>query len=277
LVLGRILPYSAVGLYNRAQTVSSIPNQSILTSVFSVAFPALAAEIRQGRGLKEPYLRALGLITVFYWPAQVLLALLAYPIVALLLGEQWFEVVPLLQVMAVAGLAWFPVMLTSPVLLALGENRDRVLADLVGRSISAIVLCSVARFGIMAMAVSKLVTLPFQMMLSLWYVRRHVGFRWREVWASLWRSAVVTVGTAAGPVGAVALSDSGFDLPIAVTLLALVSAVCGWLATVLLTQHPVLLELRKVAQLIVRAPFVTRLRDHIIASARWAGGGAINF
>jgi hypothetical protein len=57
LVLGRILPYSAVGLYNRAQAVSAIPNQVILASVFSVAFPALAAEVRQGRDLKEPYLR----------------------------------------------------------------------------------------------------------------------------------------------------------------------------------------------------------------------------
>ena len=143
--------------------VSDIPDRIVLTGVLSVAFPALAAEIREGRGLKQPYLRALGLITVVYWPALILLALLAHPVVFLILGRQWVEAVPLLQLMAIAGLAWFPVTLTSPVLLAMGANRDRVMADLIGRSVSALVLCSAAWFGIMAMAASKLVTLPFQM------------------------------------------------------------------------------------------------------------------
>jgi lipopolysaccharide exporter len=159
LVLGYLLPHAAVGLYNRASVVSDIPDKVVLTSVFSVAFPALAAEVREGRSLKEPYLRALGLITVLYWPAQLLLALLAYPVAMLLLGPQWLGgVVPLLQLMAIAGLAWFPVTLTSPVLLAVAANRDRVLADLVGRSLSAVVLCSAAYFGVLVMAASKLVT-----------------------------------------------------------------------------------------------------------------------
>ena len=91
LVLGYLLPHAAVGLYNRASVVSDIPDKVVLTSVFSVAFPALAAEVRAGRSLKEPYLRSLGFITVFYWPAQVLLALLAYPVVMLFLGPQWLE------------------------------------------------------------------------------------------------------------------------------------------------------------------------------------------
>ena len=247
LVLGRILPHSAVGLYNRATIVSDIPDRIVLASVFSVAFPALAAEIRQGRSLKEAYLRALGLITVFYWPGQILLAILAYPIVSLLLGQQWLAVVPLLQVMAVAGLAWFPVILTSPVLLAVGANRDRVLADLVGRSASAVILCSSAYFGIMAMAASKLATLPFQMVLSLWFVRRHVPFRWREVAGALWNSAVVTAGTAAGPVCVVALSGWTLDLSIMAGSIAASLAGLGWLAGVATTRHPALFELRSIA------------------------------
>ena len=98
----------------------------------------LPLEVREGRSLKEAYLRALGYITVLYWPALILLALLAHPVILLLLGQQWLSVIPLLQVMAVAGLAWFPVILTSPVLLAVGANRDRVLADFLGRSLSAV-------------------------------------------------------------------------------------------------------------------------------------------
>jgi O-antigen/teichoic acid export membrane protein len=215
----------------------------VLTSVFSVAFPAFAAEIRSGRSLKEPYLRALGYITVFYWPALILLALLADPVVSLFLGAQWRSVTPLLQVMAIAGLAWFPVLLTSPVLLAVSANRDRVLADLLGRSVSAAILCASASFGIMAMAVTKLVTLPFQMIISFCFVRRHIYFRWSEVAVALWRSAVVMLGSAAGPACVVAFSDWAFDLSIGASVLAMLLAVIGWLTAVLAVQHPVLLEL----------------------------------
>jgi O-antigen/teichoic acid export membrane protein len=264
LVLGHILPPSAVGLFNRACLVSDIPDKVVLTSVFSIAFPALAAESRKGGSLKQPYLRALGLITVLYWPGQVMLVLLAYPIVSLLLGQQWLSVVPLLQVLAIASLAWFPVILTSPVLLALGANRDRVTADFIGRSVAAVIMCSAAWFGIMAMAASKLVTLPFQMVLSLWFVRRHAPFRWREVCAALWKSAVVTAGSATGPAGIVAMSDSGFDLSIAATALAVTVAAAGWLAGVVMVRHPILLELRTMIEAIAETALVRRLRDHAV-------------
>ena len=192
LVLGHVLPPSAVGLYNRACVVSDIPDKIVLTSVFSVAFPAFAAEARRNGNLKHAYLRSLSLITVFYWPALVLLIILAYPVVTILLGQQWFSVIPPLQLLAVSALAWFPVVLTSPVLLAVGANKDRVMADLIGRSVAAPILCLSAFFGIMAMAASKLITIPFQTYVSFQYTRRHIPFAWRELGAALWKSAVIT-------------------------------------------------------------------------------------
>ena len=271
VVLGGIVPPLAVGLYNRAVMVSEIPQMVFLTSVFSVAFPALAAEIRQGRSLKEPYLRALSYMTVFYWPALVLVMVLAYPIVLLLLGQQWLSIIPLLRVLAVAYLAWFPVVLTVPVLLAVGANRDRVLVHLVARPVSAAVLCCAAYFGIMAMALSQLVIVPYLMVVMLYFVRRHVAFRWREVGAALWKSAVVTAGTAAGPICVVVLSDGNFELSISATGAAALLATSGWLLGVLLTQHPVLLELRWAVEGLEKTAFGQSLRTRIIPFGARAG------
>ena len=259
LVLGHVLPPSAVGLYNRAQVVSEIPDRVVLEGATAVAFPALAAAVRQGHSLKEPYLRALGYITVFFWPALILLALLAYPTVVLVLGEDWLDVVPLLQVMALGGLAWFPAKLTTPVLLAVGANRDRALAVLVTRSVAGLVLCCAAYFGVMAMAASQLVTQPYVMVVSLWYVRRHIPFAWREVWAALWKSAVVSASSAAGPVCVVAVAEANLELSIAATVMAVVLAVVGWLTGVVVTQHPVLLELKKAANDLAQLSFMQRI------------------
>ena len=240
LVLGHVLPHSSVGIYNRASVVSDIPDRIFLAGASLIAFPALAAELRRGQSVKEPYLLALGHITVFYWPAVILIAVLAYPIVGLVLGPQWDAVAPLLQVMAIGSLAWFPVILTSPVLLAVGAVRDRMLADLTGRSIAAVILCFAALFGVMAMAVSKLLTLPFQMLVAFYFVRRHVPFTWSELGRALRRSALVTVASAAGPVAVMASTYPGKDLSVAAIALTLLLAGGGWFAGIVLARHPVL-------------------------------------
>jgi O-antigen/teichoic acid export membrane protein len=247
LVLGQLLSPGAVGLYNRANVASDIPDKIILTSIVSVAFPALAAESRSGRDLKALFLGALGQITVLYWPAVILLVILAHPIVSLLLGEQWLAVAPVLQIMAFASCAWVPVVLASPVLLAVGANRDRVLADLIGRSVAAVILCASAWFGIMAMAACKLVALPFQMIVSLCFVRRHIAFRWGELGAAVEKSAIVTAGSTVGPIFIVAQAGMDFALPPMSTAMVVLAAAGGWLVTALLTRHPILLELQQIA------------------------------
>jgi O-antigen/teichoic acid export membrane protein len=270
LVLGGLLPPSGVGLYNRAVMVSRIPQMVFLTSVFAVAFPALAAEIRRGGRLKEPYLRAVGYITAVYWPAVALVVVLAHPLVSLLLGQQWLGVIPLLQIVALAYLAWFPDPLTTPVLLAVGANRDRAMVLFVGRSVSLIALCFAASFGMMAMAASQLVIIPYMMMVALYYVRRHIAFKWRELGAALWKSLLVTGLTVAGPIGVIALSEARFDLSIAATTVAVLLAAVGWLGGILLTRHPVLVEFRKVSDALAEA-MRHRLRERLTAPAPRVG------
>jgi len=142
-----------------------------------------------------------------------------------------------------------------------------VLVDLVGRALSAVVLCSAAYLGVLVMAASKLVTLPFQMYLSLYFVRRHIPFRWPEVCAALWKSALVTAGTAAGPAAVLALSGQGVALSLGATVLAALMAACGWLAAVVVTRHPVLSELARAVEVVARTSFAQRCwrwRDRII-------------
>jgi O-antigen/teichoic acid export membrane protein len=261
LFLGHMLSHSDVGLYNRTAVASDVPDKIVLTCVFNVAFPALASRVREGRSVSEPYLRALDLIAVVYWPAQILLAILAYPAIWLFLGPQWVEGgAPLLQLMAVAGMAWFPVYMAQPVLLAVGANRDRVLVDLIGRSVSAVALVGAAFFGILAMAASKLVTIPFHTALALWFVRRHVPFRFSELCTALWKSATVTAGSALGPLCVVALSEHGFALSLPAAAMAAGLAAAGWLASVLVVRHPALLELGRAIDELPELPILRHLR-----------------
>ena len=130
LMLGQLVSPNAAGLFSRCQTICELPDKILLGGVVQVILPAFAAEVRQGRDLRAPYLNALGLVTAVLWPAHVIIATLAYPIVAVLLGSQWHEVAPLVQIVALASLFAFSFELNYPVLVAKGAISRRLRAGL---------------------------------------------------------------------------------------------------------------------------------------------------
>lgn len=254
LILGRALTMHEVGIYNRANTVCGIPDRFLLSSVFTVAYPALAAALRDGQDIKAAYLMALSHITAVYWPALIVLAILAEPIVNIVLGPNWSETTVLVQLLALAAIFWFPATLTYPVLAALGANRDVFLSNLVGRSGAAVSLCSASLFGLTAMALSQFVNMPFQMFVALSFVKRHVHFRWLELVRALAPSLIVTVTSVAGPLILMAANDFEVDhrsigLQIAIVMLA----AAGWFAGLIIARHPMLAEVTRVRAAIAAA------------------------
>ena len=77
-----------------------------------------------------------------------------------------------------------------------------------------------------------------------------------------------------GPIGIVALSESGFDLSILATAAAVLLAAAGWLAGVVMTQHPILPELRKAAEAVGETPVARRLRARAIVAPGTRAGEA---
>lgn len=258
LLLGRMISPDAAGLLSRSNMLCQLPDKLIIGGAIPVVLPAFATEVRQGRSLKEPYLKAIELVTALQWPALMSLALLAHPIVDLLLGHQWQAVVPLVQVMAIAGLFAFSFELNYPVLVSMGAVRDIFHRALVIFPISAVVIGIASFFGLQAVASSFLLVIPFQAFVSLLIVRRRIDVQWGEIATALWRSSVITATTALGPLATIAALGDGFDLTIWQGIAAGALAAVGWLIGLRLTRHPLLDELVKTIPSRRAAPAPTR-------------------
>jgi O-antigen/teichoic acid export membrane protein len=248
LVLSRFFKFDAVGYHSRALTVTQSPNKLLLSGLAPVVFPALAAEARAGRDLKAPFLMAVSYISAVVWPAFLLMALIAHPAVEVLVGPQWFTIVPLVQILSVAMLATFANMLVYPTLMAVGALRDMLMSTLVIMPFTASFNAFAASFGLMPLALSCLITYPLQNFVALSYVRRHVDFTWRELFTATAKSALVAACAGAIPAATVLMQGS-FALSIPVGALLGGLAVVGWLGGLWLTQHP----LREELVLVLRA------------------------
>ena len=243
LVLGRLRQMDAVGLYNRARTVNDLPGKLLLSGLAPVVFPALAAEARSGRKMGQPYLLALSMVTALHWPGFLVLAVLAHPIVGILLGPQWLSTVPLVQIIALANIAAFPKGLTQPTLMAMGAFRDLLLSAAVMLPVALVLTTVAATFGARSLAWSLVAISPVGAYVELCFIRRYAHFSWTELFMATRKSAVLALCSAAGPaalVGATAASQP----PIPLLLGAVPLAAVGWIAGLFLTGHPLGGELR---------------------------------
>lgn len=238
LAFAKLLGFDAAGFYGRALTVCQLPDRALLSAIQPVVLPAMAAHARAGGDLKESYLRGLTLITSVQWPALVLLALLADPVVRVLLGAQWDAVAPLVRMVALGMTALAPALMTFPLLVATGRIRDALLASVIAVPPSIAISIGASTFGLTAVAASVLVTAPLQMLVALVFVRRAIGLRGSEIVRASRESLALAAGTALVPAAMVLLSPHGFRLGWGEAAFALVGAAAGWGVALLATGHP---------------------------------------
>ena len=243
LILGRVLGFGAVGLFARAISLSQLPDRLILSAVQPVLLPALASHARGQGTLKAPLLLGLSYISGLQWPALAMIAVLADPIVRLLLGAQWLEVVVLVRIVALAFFCIFPIYLCYPVLVTLGRVRDMAVAMMIALPPCFLIMLGASSLGLQAMALSLFLTGSIQSVTLMIFVRRQVPFALFELAGVLARSAGVTLATLALPgVVVLAMGRSG-TLDVTATILAVLGAAFGWVAGLVVLRHPLSQEL----------------------------------
>lgn len=244
LIIGKLLDPRSAGLCQRAVMLAQFPERVILAGVGAVALPALSEAARQGHCLKSAYLAALGNIAVVQWPALILLAVLADPIVSLLYGQQWHEVVPLVKIFAAAFMLNFPTTLNYPVQVAAGAIRHTVPLALTQCLISLSIFSIAGHFGLKGVALASLLSVPTNVVLSILVVRQHIGFAWRDLIAAIKTSLCVAVFAAVGPLAVAMTGWKTGHLSSSAVGLAVGLSGLGWFLGLRLTSHPMLLEFR---------------------------------
>lgn len=252
LVMARAISADAAALFSRSVMIAQMPDKIALGGVVAVALPAFAVAAREGRCLRELYLRALALVAGLLWPAHLVLAILAFPVVDLLLGHQWHEAAALVQIVALASLFTFGFELNYPVLVAVGGIRDVFLRAVIVFPSAALLVSLAAIFGgLHGAALSLFVVLPLNAWVGFHFVLRRLDLNWSDLAGAVRMSALLGLSSAAGPL-AVVFAAGTFELGPAHGALGAALAGLGWLVGARLTEHPLATELGRGAAAIVK-------------------------
>ena len=159
MVIGRLLNTHAVGLYNVAYNIASIP-YTLLSSALAPAFLATGAKLQDNpRQLGQAWLKVLACIAVLVTPASVVMALLAGDLVQVLYGPAWGEAGWIMMVMFLCVPAWACLGLSTPVLWNTRRKHLEVRLQLPLLALAVPVWWLVAPYGLRAIAIASAVVI----------------------------------------------------------------------------------------------------------------------
>lgn len=102
-LLSRGIGATAVGLYNKADSLAFLPQRFITGSVYDVLFRALAKEQENLELSRYLFFRAITLVSLYALPLYVGLHFVAAPLIQLLYGEKWGGAAAPISILIFAG------------------------------------------------------------------------------------------------------------------------------------------------------------------------------
>ncbi len=169
LVIGKYYSAAGAGMYSRAYGLVQMPIILLSSVVSRVAFPLFSTiqndKIKMCEGLKK----ALTYTMFVALPISGLIFLLADSIVLILLGEQWLDVIPVLQVLSISATLMPMQMLNVNVLKALGHADIVAKLMLIKFAIAMGLLYLALPYGVVAIAWAFVLGHVFNLFINTYY------------------------------------------------------------------------------------------------------------
>lgn len=123
IILAGRLPVADLGIYRMAAELSTLPTSEILAPLGRVLLPAFAKINKEIDRLRAAFNKSLGTVLIVGMPLSIGMALVAEPLVGLMLGEKWIGVIVPLQILAIVELVLTLRYVASTVLTSMGHVR----------------------------------------------------------------------------------------------------------------------------------------------------------
>jgi O-antigen/teichoic acid export membrane protein len=155
IVIGKAFNVADVGFFNRGNLFAELPSQTATTIITKVNYPILAEFQYDNKRLIHIYEKLLRTPMYLLFPTLFAMAVLANPMISVLLGEKWIPCAPILQVLCFCYI-WHPLTHINLNLLYVKGRSDLVLKlEIIKKPIAFIILFASIPFGLIWMCVGK--------------------------------------------------------------------------------------------------------------------------
>jgi len=151
IIIGRFYAVAQLGYYARADNLSQLPIGIISTAINKVAYPMFSSFSNDDEKLKKAYKRLMQ--QVLYWnaPSLIFLAIVAKPMIILLITDKWLPIVPYFQILCIAGIMYPLHSYNLNILKVKGQSGQILKLEIIKKVLMVIGIICVFPFGIMGL------------------------------------------------------------------------------------------------------------------------------
>lgn len=193
LVIGKLFSATDLGFFTRAQTLNDLPSQTLSGMVGRVTFPVFSSIQNDIPRLKRGVKKALRVLVLVNFPMMIGLAMIAHPLVIVMLTEKWLPCVPYLQLFCVVGLLFPLQMINLNVLQAVGRSNLFLRLEIIKKFLIVINIAVTWRWGLSAMICGMIVISIISYYLNSYYTGILIKYPILEQLRDLFSSLIMAI------------------------------------------------------------------------------------
>lgn len=176
IAVGKIIGSSALGIYQVAYKLSTLPISEITNVVNQVMFPVYVKFADDKIRLRNAFLKVTGVSSVVALILGSILFFFAEPIILISMGDQWTAAIPVIQILAIYGILRTMFGNFAPVFLSLGKQN--YVAQMTFVRVTALlisVIPLVMMFGMVGAGYAMLLSIIVEIPVILFFVYKIFG------------------------------------------------------------------------------------------------------
>lgn len=182
LVIGKMFSPTALGYYTRADNLQQLPSNTLAAMVSRVTFPVFSMIPDDLDRIKRGMTKALTLLSLVNFPLMIGLAVVARPLVIVLLTDKWQPCVSYLQLLCMVGLIFPLHLINLNILQAMGRSDMFLRLEVIKKIMVALAIIITWHFGIMAMITGQVAVSFAGYYLTMYYNKKLLRY---SIWGQI--------------------------------------------------------------------------------------------
>lgn len=194
LLVGTLYTSADLAYYNKGKQFPQLIIANINSSIDTVLLPAMSVIQDEKKRVKAMTQRAISVNSYIIWPMMVGLAVVANPLVSIILTDKWLACVPYMRVFCLT-LVFYPIHTANlNAMKALGRSDLFLGLSIIKKIIGVLILAVAVQFGVFAMALAGLISSIIETFINAYPNRKLLGYTYWEQMKDVVPSALLAIG-----------------------------------------------------------------------------------
>jgi len=176
LVIGRMFSATALGFYAQARKFQQVPVATLAQVVGNVTFPAFSKIQDENERLRVGFRKLIKLLVFINFPLMIGLAIIAKPLLVLILGVKWLPSVPYFQLLCIAGMIYTLHASNLNILKVKGRSDLFLYLEIIKKGIVVIAIIVGLNWGIIGLVVGQICTSFISFFINAFYTGKLIGY-----------------------------------------------------------------------------------------------------